>query len=177
MTVTVKPAAEKNLDGYGSAPLEWGRVMESLQNAQGLDALDAAGRTWLATTRSDGRPHVMPLGAIWDQGKYYFTAGAGTQKAKNLARDPHCTITVAAPRTDVVMNGTARIERDEERLQEIAKLYEDWGPTVRDGAFWHEFSAPSAGPPPWDVYEFTPNTIYGLSTGEPHGATRWRLAT
>jgi len=50
-----------------------------------------------------------------------------------------------------------------------------WAPTVRDGAFHHEFSAPSAGPPPWYVYEFTPHTVFGQATAEPYGATRWRL--
>jgi hypothetical protein len=31
-----------------------------------------------------------------------------------------------------------------------------WAPTVADGGFTHEYSAPSAGPPPLYVYEFTP---------------------
>jgi PPOX class probable F420-dependent enzyme len=173
--IATNPASEKNLDGYGSAPLKWERVIGSLDKVAALDSLDAAGRYWLATTRPDGRPHVMPLGAVWDNGKFYFTAGAGTQKARNLARDPRCVITVASPETDVVVEGEATIVRDDAELQRIATLYKDWGPTVRDGAFWHEYSAPSAGPPPWDVYEVTPTTVYGLATGEPFGATRWRL--
>ena len=37
------------------------------------------------------------------------------------------------------------------------------------------FSAPAAGPPPWDVYEFTPETVYALATAEPGGATRFRF--
>ncbi|HYN64980.1 MAG TPA: hypothetical protein VES36_10300, partial [Candidatus Limnocylindrales bacterium] len=61
MTAT-KPASEKNLDGYGLAPLKWERVVEGLDKTRGLEALDAAGRYWLATIRPDGRPHVMPLG-------------------------------------------------------------------------------------------------------------------
>ncbi|MEP6469784.1 MAG: pyridoxamine 5'-phosphate oxidase family protein [Chloroflexota bacterium] len=177
MTTMTKPGSEKNLDGYGSPPLEWDRVMGSLEKTPGLDAEDAAGRTWLATTRPDGRPHVMPVGAIWDDNRFYFTAGAGTRKARNLASDARCTITVAAPRTDIVTEGEARIVRDEGTLRKAEKLFEGWGPTVRDGAFWHEFSAPSAGPPPWDVYEFTPTTIFGLSSDEPHGATCWRLSS
>ena len=60
-------------------------------------------------------------------------------------------------------------------LARIAKLYSDWGPQARDGAFWHEYSAPSAGPPPWDVYEITPTTFYAVANAEPFGATRWRL--
>jgi nitroimidazol reductase NimA-like FMN-containing flavoprotein (pyridoxamine 5'-phosphate oxidase superfamily) len=173
--IAVHPADEKNLDGYGSPPLKWERVTAGLDKTRDLDAVDAAGRFWLATAGPDCRPHVMPVGIVWDSGTFYFTAGAGTQKAKNLARDPHCVITVASPGTDVVAEGEARIIRDDDELQRIATLFKDWGPEVRDGAFWHEYSAPSAGPPPWDVYEVTPTTIYGLSTGEPHGATRWRL--
>ena len=38
-----------------------------------------------------------------------------------------------------------------------------------------EFSAPSAGPPPWHVYRLTPRTATALSTVEPGGATRWRF--
>jgi hypothetical protein len=37
------------------------------------------------------------------------------------------------------------------------------------------YSAPSAGPPPWDLYEFTPTTAFGVATAEPHGATRWHF--
>lgn len=39
--------------------------------------------------------------------------------------------------------------------------------------FTHEFSAPSAGPPPWFLYEFTPEDVYAVGTKEPGGATRW----
>ena len=45
--------------------------------------------------------------------------------------------------------------------------------TVADGGFTHEFSAPSAGPPPWYVYEFAPEDAYAVMTKEPGGATRW----
>jgi hypothetical protein len=173
--IDTRPPEQTNLDGYGHDPIEWRRVIETLQEVGTLDALDAAGRYWLATTRSDGHPHVMPVGAIWDHGSFFFTAGPGTQKAKNLARDPHCVITVAAPGTDIVVEGDAHRVTDDDELHRVAELFRDWGPTVREGAFWHEYSAPSAGPPPWDLYEIIPSTVYALATAEPYGATRWRL--
>jgi nitroimidazol reductase NimA-like FMN-containing flavoprotein (pyridoxamine 5'-phosphate oxidase superfamily) len=173
--LATKPTAEKNLDGYGSAPLTWERVIASLDATRGLDVQEKAGAYWLATSPRDGRPQVMPVGLVWDSGPSVFSPGAGTQKARNLARDPRWTITVASPGTDVVAEGEARIVRDDAELRRIAKLFADWGPEVREGAFWHEYSAPSAGPPPWDVYEVKPKTIYGLATAEPYGATRWRL--
>ena len=36
-----------------------------------------------------------------------------------------------------------------------------------------EFSAPSAGPPPWTVYKLTPTAATAVATVEPGGATRW----
>ena len=174
MTMTA-PSETKNLDGYGSPPLEWNRVIEALDGTRDLPVSDSASHYWIATTRPDGRPHMMAVGIVWDDGKFYLSTGAGTQKAKNLARDPRCMVSLAAPGVDIVAEGEAKIIRDEAELQRIATLYSDWGPQVRDGAFWHEYSAPSAGPPPWDVYEITPTTIYAVATAEPHGATRWKL--
>ena len=59
-------------------------------------------------------------------------------------------------------------------LQRLARVFADggWAPTVADGRFTHVFSAPSAGPPPWYVYEFTPQDAYAV-TEEPGSATRW----
>jgi hypothetical protein len=38
-----------------------------------------------------------------------------------------------------------------------------------------EYSAPSAGPPPWHVYRLTPRTATAVGTVDPGGATRWRI--
>lgn len=75
------------------------------------------------------------------------------------------------------MEGEAVKVTDEARLRRIAEVYAShgWKPTVRDGALYAEYSAPSAGPPPWDVYEVTPATAFALGTAEPFGATRWRF--
>ena len=172
---TISPKETKNLDIYGDPPLAWERVVEALDKIHDLDVADSAGHYWIATTRPDGRPHVMGVGLVWDNGKFYMASGAGTQKSTNLARDPRCTVSIAPPGIDIVAEGEAKIIRDEGELQRIAGLFGDWGPQVRDGAFWHEYSAPSAGPPPWDVYEITPTTVYAVASDEPHGATRWRL--
>jgi hypothetical protein len=38
------------------------------------------------------------------------------------------------------------------------------------------YSAPSTGPPPWHLYQFTFHIVIGLSTTEPDGATRRRFS-
>lgn len=175
MTIAAAPRETKNLDIYGHAPLEWERVVRALDGISDLEVANAASHYWIATTRPDGRPHVMGVGIVWDAGTFYLVSGPKTQKSKNLARDPHCTISIAAPGIDIVAEGEATIVRDNAELERIAALFSDWGPHVREGAFWHEFSAPSAGPPPWDVYAITPTTFYAVANAEPDGATRWRM--
>ena len=51
-----------------------------------------------------------------------------------------------------------------------------WPAEVEGEAFTAPFSAPSAGPPPWELYRFRLRTAFGVATAEPHGATRWRFA-
>jgi nitroimidazol reductase NimA-like FMN-containing flavoprotein (pyridoxamine 5'-phosphate oxidase superfamily) len=179
MTVN-EPTSERNLDGYDAPLIPWTRVREHLDEGvtQGPGTGGPDRHThWLATTNLDGTPHVMPLGALWVDGSFYFTSGPGTRKSRNLAHNPHCVITVATHPFDLVVEGEAVKIADEAELQRIAGVYasQGWEATVRDGALTAEYSAPSAGPPPWDVYRVTPATVYALGTAEPYGATRWRF--
>jgi len=52
-----------------------------------------------------------------------------------------------------------------------------WPARATEGAITAEYSAPSAGRGPWDLYEVTPSAAVGVATREPHGATRWRFDT
>jgi hypothetical protein len=54
---------------------------------------------------------------------------------------------------------------------------EGWPASVDDTgqALTAEYSAPSAGRPPWFVYRVTPYSATALLTVEPGGATRWRF--
>jgi hypothetical protein len=134
---------------------------------------------WLTTVRPNGKPHVMPLGVLWVDGACYFNAGAATRKAQNLAHNPHCVITVATHDFDLVLEGTAVKVTDPAEVRRAAEAFQadGWPASVDESgtSLTADFSAPSAGPPPWDVYEFTPETVYALGTSEPHGATRWRF--
>ena len=160
---------QKNLDIYGSEPIPWSRALKQLE--------DAAPRRsfWLATVRPGGRPHVAAVGALWVDGKFYFVSGPGTRKSRNLAQNPNCVISVSLGDLDLVVEGTAARVTDRPTLSRIASLYaaQGWPASVSDGAITAEYSAPSAGPAPWDLYAVTPSTAFGVATAEPHGATRW----
>ena len=114
---------------------------------------------------------------MWAEGKVYFVSGPGTRKSRNLAKNPNCVISVPLIGLDLVLEGTARVVTDEPTLQRLAKLYnsQGWPARVSEGAFTAPFSAPSAGPPPWNLWVMTPSAAIGLSTVEPGGATRWRF--
>jgi hypothetical protein len=160
----------KNLDIYGHAPIPWSRALKQ------LDA-SPSGRYWLATTRPDGDPHLTAVGGLWVDGKVYFTSGARTRKSRDLAKHPRCVVSVSLKDLDLVIEGTARKVKDEATLKRLAKLYgaQGWPASVKDGAFTHDYMAPSAGPPPWHLYVLEPATVFGVATAEPHGATRWRF--
>ncbi|MFL5758192.1 MAG: pyridoxamine 5'-phosphate oxidase family protein [Thermomicrobiales bacterium] len=175
------PTSEKNLSlpTYGLSPIAWDRVRERLEEEwKGQGSGSGCPHThFLSTVRPDGKPHVMPIGAAYHDGAFYVTSGAGTQKSKNLARNPNCVLSLATPGMDIVVEGEAAKVTDNAKLNRVAEVFaaHGWAPKVENGAFVHEYSAPSAGPPPWDLYELTPKTVFGLATDEPHGATRWRL--
>ncbi len=132
------------------------------------ELLAAEGCHWLATVRPDGLPHVVPVGATWMDGAFYFTTGQGTRKEKNIGSNPHCVITVSASGFDLVVEGEAAKLSDPAKLERLAEVYRthNWPVTVRGGAFDAPFSAPTTGPAPYEVYEVTPTTVFALGTNE-----------
>jgi len=181
-TIQREPTSEQNLDGYGAPTIPWEKVRDVL--TQRIPQEPGSGSLnrhtwWLATVRPDGRPHVMPLGVLWVEDAFYFAAGAATRKAKDLAHNPHCVITVATHDFDLVLEGAAVKVSDSATAARVAEAYraDGWPASVdRSGTtLTAPYSAPSAGPPPWEVYAFTPETVFALGAAEPYGATRWRF--
>jgi hypothetical protein len=170
----------KNLDGYGTPPIEWERVRDVLASdiPQGPDAGGPNRHTiWLTTINPDGSPHVTPVGGGQVNGAWYFTSGPGTRKSRNIAADPRCVVSVATHPFDLVLEGTATRVTDADELRSVADEYnrDGWPARVEDDALTAEYSAPSAGPAPWYVYKITPATVFAFGTAEPYGATRFDI--
>jgi hypothetical protein len=163
-----EPVSAANIAGYDLAALPW---------EQARAHLEPTSKYFLTTTRPDGQPHVMPVGAVWMDGALYFTSGAAARKSRNIAHDGRCALARAADGMDVVVEGEAERVRDAATLQRVADKFvaHGWPASVQDGALFAEYNAPSAGPPPWEVYKVTLETVYGLGTAEPYGAMRWRF--
>ena len=135
---------------------------------------------WLATINPDGSPHLNGVGALWVDGSFWFETGERSRKGRNLARDPRCTLSLATQEFDLVVEGEAHRVTDPETVEVMAKRWSAAGWPARvdetGTALTAEYSAPSAGPPPWVVYQLTPRIATALSTVEPGGATRWSFS-
>jgi nitroimidazol reductase NimA-like FMN-containing flavoprotein (pyridoxamine 5'-phosphate oxidase superfamily) len=88
------------------------------------DRLKKSREYWIATTRPDGRPHVMVIWALWLDGALYFATGSTSRKARNLARNPHCTMCTDNAAEAVIIEGAIEAEKDVARIREFLKIYE-----------------------------------------------------
>lgn len=171
-------------DLYALPPVQWAAVTARLDHgvtqAPGTGGPDRH-TCWLATINADGSPHVTGVGALWTDGAFWFETGERTRKGRNLARDPRCTLSVAMHEFDLVVEGDAHRVSDPPIVAAMAERWaeEGWPCRVDETgrALTAEYSAPSAGPPPWFVYRITPRSATALATTEPGGATRWRFLT
>lgn len=170
----------KNLaELYDLPAVEWSHITAGL-DAGISQAPDTGGPNrhtcWLATIDPDGRPHVTAVGALWVERSFWFETGLATRKGRNLARDPRCTLSVATNGFDLTVEGRAERVVDPAVVSAMAAHWaEDWPVQVdaSGAALTAEFSAPSAGPPPWHVFRIDLDTATAVLTTAPGGATRW----
>ena len=176
------PITQRNLDGYGTPPIEWQRVRDIL--AKDITQVPGSGgpdrhTPWLTTINPDGSPHVTPVGVVQLDGVWYFSSGPSTRKSRNLAADPRCVVSVATHPFDLVIEGNAQRVTDADELRAAAATFnqQGWPAEVDGDGLTAEYSAPSAGPPPWHVYRITPATVFAFGTAEPYGATRFEVSS
>ena len=69
--------------------------------------LTASHNYWLATTRPDGRPHLMIIWGLWVDECFYFSTGRHSRKARNLEQNAHCVIATEQADQAAVVEGVA----------------------------------------------------------------------
>src|SRR5437763_4207144 len=86
----------------GAQPTSWEDTLAAIEQAEIF---------WISTVRTDGRPHVTPLVAVWLDDALHFSTGPKEQKARNLAGNPRVVLTTGAndwqSGLDVVVAGEA----------------------------------------------------------------------
>jgi hypothetical protein len=162
----------------GLPPVEWTDVVDKLStgSAPAPDALNSR-TTWLCTVNADGSPHVTAVGAIWVDGAFWFQTGSPTRKARNVARDPRCSLAVSIRDADVVVEGDAVQVTEADAVARIAKAWADDGwpaePDESGTAISAPFNAPGQGPAPWKVYRIEARSVTVVLGVAPGGLTRF----
>jgi len=90
-------------EGYGvpattEGLVDWGRVAARLEEST---------EYWMATTRPDGRPHVMPRWGVWLDGRLWYDGSPDTVHARNLRANPACVLHLEDGRQSVILEGTS----------------------------------------------------------------------
>lgn len=51
---------------------------------------------WVVTASAEGRPHSLPVWGVWlpDTDRFFFSCSPNSRKARNLAANPRCAVTV-----------------------------------------------------------------------------------
>ena len=116
---------------------------------------------WLVTTRPDGAPHAMVVWGIWVDGRFYFSTGRESRKARNLAVHAACVVCTEKAHEAVVVEGTAAEISDASAIARLAAPYRrKYAPWTLD---------PSMG----GIYEVRPRVAFGMWEKSFKSATRW----
>src|SRR5687767_14011796 len=148
------PERERSLVKDGSKPASWEMARERLANPENPRT------SWLATTRQDGRPHLMPVNTFWIDDALHIVAGEGTRKARDLDADGRCVVGISStrlPSIDIILEGRADRLTEEGSVRHVAEVLSEGGwPLEAKGDVVYGPNAPTAGPPPYAIFRIVP---------------------
>jgi hypothetical protein len=64
---------------------------------------------WFTTVKHDGSPHTMVIWGLWQDGRFLFSTGSQSRKARNLAQNPNCVVCTEDASEAVILEGVAEI--------------------------------------------------------------------
>lgn len=131
---------------------------------------------WVVTASASGRPHAMPVWGVWlpDRERFWFSCSPNARKARNLAANPQCAVTVDDTIECISVEGRARLADpaldadaiDGAVTAYLAKYWEDPAEHAAMEAFLRSHA----------IYEVTPDRAFGIIEREDEfaqKATRW----
>lgn len=116
-------------DGYGVPTGDEGLLPWSVVEQRLVDEL----HYWMATTRPDGRPHVVPRWGAWIDGALYYDGSPDTIHARNAKQNAACTMHVGDGKEAITLDGHTRAsepvmgELGEAIAAEIGRKYGELG--------------------------------------------------
>jgi PPOX class probable F420-dependent enzyme len=145
----------------GSGLLPWSWAEERLRTSRNY---------WLSTVWPDGRPHTMPVWAVWHEGCVWFTSGKGSRKTRNLAADPRCTLATDDPANPVVVEGRAELVSDPADMKLMLEL--------ENQKYGTDYGAEMVDPKFNSTFCVHPHWVFGLGSDDFTGSpTRWTFAS
>lgn len=147
-------------EGYGIAPADGGKGLLPWSWAD--ERLRGRHIWWLSSTRPDGRPHLMPIWAVWLGDCVGFSTSGESRKARNIARNNYVSIVPERGTQSVIVEGEVKV-LPVERNAEFFDVYQQaYGIDVSE-----------MGEP---VFAIWPKKVFGFideDDGFPLNATRW----
>ncbi len=64
---------------------------------------------WITTVKPDGSPHTMVVWGMWQDGRFVFSTGSKSRKARNLAENPNCIVCSENAAEAIIVEGVAEI--------------------------------------------------------------------
>jgi hypothetical protein len=64
---------------------------------------------WITTVKPDGAPHTMVVWGLWQDGRFLFSTGSKSRKARNLAQNKNCVVCTEHAHEAVIVEGIAEI--------------------------------------------------------------------
>ena len=119
---------------------------------------------WICTTRSDGRPHSIPVWGFWMDGALYFGTARSSRKARNLAHNPAVSIHLESGDDVIILEGTVA-EVDAADKPAFKKI---------DSASRAKYQMPLMVTPETVLYSVRPRRVLAWTEKNfPNNATRW----
>ena len=124
---------------------------------------------WITSVRPDGSPHTMVVWGLWQDGRFLFSTGSKSRKARNLAGNSNCIVSTEHANEAVIVEGEAEIAdvaARREMLPAYEKKYKFDMSTMKDDIL-------SMKEP---VFAVRPRVVFGLPEKQFQSkSTRWKF--
>jgi len=64
---------------------------------------------WITTVKPNHSPHTMVVWGLWQDGRFLFSTGSKSRKARNLAKNPNCIVCTEHAHEAIIVEGVAQI--------------------------------------------------------------------
>ena len=163
MASTARSERPDFLPGYGletkphdTTTFTWADAEEHLNRSRNY---------WIASVRSSGRPHAMPVWGVWLDGALLFSTDADSVKGRNLLERPEIVAHLESGDDVVILEGRAEVLRDRAALERFVDAY--------DAKYSIRVDVDN---PSFTVFALRPSrALAWVEKDFPGTATRWRL--